>query len=101
MRDRSTLAGAIGNTVEWFDFAVYGSFPRENGGLLGPIGDLVGRRGAAGLALAGAPGLIGQGATRTSEPESAVGWPPGAAVIVYTKRLPSGLMKLVAFWPSG
>jgi hypothetical protein len=30
-----------------------------------------------------------------------VGWLPGAAVIVYTKRLPSGLMKLVAFWPSG
>ncbi|MFM7647102.1 MAG: hypothetical protein ACKO50_03380 [Cyanobium sp.] len=47
--------------------------------------------------LAGGP----HGATRTSEPESAVGWLPGAAVIVYTKRLPSGLMKLVAFWPSG
>jgi len=25
---RSTLAGAIGNTVEWFDFAVYGNFAR-------------------------------------------------------------------------
>jgi len=48
-------------------------------------------------ALAGGP----QGATRSSKPESAVGWLPGAAVIVYTKRLPSGLMKLVAFWPSG
>jgi hypothetical protein len=47
--------------------------------------------------LVGSP----QGATRTSDPESAVGWLPGAAVIVYTKRLPSGLMKLVAFWPSG
>lgn len=28
---RSTLAGAIGNTVEWFDFAVYGSLVREIG----------------------------------------------------------------------
>ena len=28
---RSTLAGAIGNTVEWFDFAVYGYFAREIG----------------------------------------------------------------------
>jgi MHS family proline/betaine transporter-like MFS transporter len=72
---RSTLAGAIGNTVEWFDFAVYGYFAKEigeaffpadvsslqllsafavfavgylmrpvGGLLLGPIGDLVGRR---------------------------------------------------------
>ena len=62
---------------------------------------------AAGLPPAGAisaarlAGLRLQGATRTSEPESAVGWLPGAAVIVYTKRLPSGLTKLVAFWPSG
>ena len=73
--DRSALAGAIGNTVEWFDFAVYGFFASEigkaffpadvpalqllsafavfavgylmrpiGGLLLGPIGDLVGRR---------------------------------------------------------
>ena len=28
---RSTLAGAIGNTVEWLDFAVYGYFAREIG----------------------------------------------------------------------
>ena len=72
---RSTLAGAIGNTVEWFDFAVYGYFATEigeaffpadapslqllsafalfamgylmrpiGGLLLGPLGDLVGRR---------------------------------------------------------
>lgn len=75
MREHSTLAGAIGNTVEWFDFAVYGYFAKEigeaffpadvpslqllsafavfavgylmrpvGGLLLGPIGDLVGRR---------------------------------------------------------
>ena len=72
---RSAVAGAIGNTVEWFDFAIYGYFAREigeaffpadvpslqllsafavfamgylmrpiGGLLLGPIGDLVGRR---------------------------------------------------------
>ncbi|MEB3319483.1 MAG: MFS transporter [Cyanobium sp.] len=72
---RSTLAGAIGNAVEWFDFAAYGYFARQigeaffpvdvpslqllsafavfavgylmrpvGGLLLGPIGDLVGRR---------------------------------------------------------
>lgn len=72
---RSVLAAAVGNTVEWFDFAVYGYFAREigeaffpadvpalqllsafgvfavgylmrplGGLLLGPIGDLVGRR---------------------------------------------------------
>jgi MHS family proline/betaine transporter-like MFS transporter len=72
---RSAIAGAIGNTVEWFDFAIYGYFAREigeaffpadvpslqllrafavfamgylmrpiGGLLLGPIGDLVGRR---------------------------------------------------------
>ena len=28
---RSILAGAIGNTVEWFDFVVYGYFAREIG----------------------------------------------------------------------
>ena len=75
MSGRGTLAGAIGNTVEWFDFAVYGYFAKEigeaffpadvpslqllsafavfamgylmrpvGGLLLGPIGDLVGRR---------------------------------------------------------
>jgi len=27
----STLVGAIGNTVEWFDFAVYGYFGKEIG----------------------------------------------------------------------
>jgi MHS family proline/betaine transporter-like MFS transporter len=31
MIQRSTLAGAIGNVVEWFDFAVYGYFAREIG----------------------------------------------------------------------
>lgn len=31
MIPRSTLAGAIGNTVEWFDFAVYGYFAKEIG----------------------------------------------------------------------
>ena len=72
---RRSLAGAIGNTVEWFDFAVYGYFAKEigeaffpadepslqllsafavfavgylmrpiGGLLLGPLGDLVGRR---------------------------------------------------------
>jgi MHS family proline/betaine transporter-like MFS transporter len=72
---RSALAGAIGNTVEWFDFAIYGYFAKEigeaffpadlpslqllsafavfavgylmrpiGGLLLGPLGDLVGRR---------------------------------------------------------
>jgi MHS family proline/betaine transporter-like MFS transporter len=72
---RSVLAAAIGNTVEWFDFAIYGYFASEigeaffpadspslqllsafsvfavgylmrpiGGLLLGPIGDLVGRR---------------------------------------------------------
>ena len=28
-------------------------------------------------------------------------WLPDAVVIVSMKRLPSGLMKLVVFWPSG
>ena len=28
---RSAVAGAIGNTVEWFDFAVYGYFAKEIG----------------------------------------------------------------------
>ncbi|MEN9859940.1 MAG: hypothetical protein RLZZ515_422 [Cyanobacteriota bacterium] len=72
---RSALAAAIGNTVEWFDFAIYGYFAKEigqaffpadvpslqllsafavfavgylmrpvGGLLLGPLGDLVGRR---------------------------------------------------------
>ena len=31
MIPRSAVAGAIGNTVEWFDFAVYGYFAREIG----------------------------------------------------------------------
>jgi MHS family proline/betaine transporter-like MFS transporter len=75
MIPRSAVAGAIGNTVEWFDFAVYGYFAREigeaffpadvpslqllsafavfavgylmrpiGGLVLGPIGDVVGRR---------------------------------------------------------
>ena len=31
MIPRSTVAGAIGNTVEWFDFAIYGYFAKEIG----------------------------------------------------------------------
>ena len=34
------------------------------------------------------------GSTRISQPESTVGRSPGPRVIVYAKRLPSGLMKL-------
>ena len=75
MIPRSAVAGAVGNTVEWFDFAVYGYFAKEigeaffpadvpslqllsafavfamgylmrpiGGLVLGPLGDLVGRR---------------------------------------------------------
>ena len=146
---RSTLAGAIGNTVEWLDFAVYGYFAREIGEafcpadvpslqqlsafavfavfavalalqrlflLLRPGGGTARRHAAADRHLAGGepgvqpgagaelPALGGahaaglppagaasparlaelsrQGATRTSEPEIAVGWLPGAFVIV-------------------
>jgi len=33
---RSTLAGAIGNTVEWFDLAMYGYVAREIGEAFSP-----------------------------------------------------------------
>jgi MHS family proline/betaine transporter-like MFS transporter len=115
---RSTLAGAIGNTVEWFDFAVYGYFAREigeaffpadvsslqllsafavfavgylmrpiGGLLLGPIGDLVGRR--ALLLVSVAVMAVCSLAIALLPPTSQ--WGPSSAVLLVLLRLLQGL----------
>jgi len=40
-------------------------------------------------------------AKKQTKREKFLAWLPDAVVIVSTKRLPSGLKKLVVFWPSG
>jgi MHS family proline/betaine transporter-like MFS transporter len=115
---RSALAGAIGNTVEWFDFAVYGYFAREigeaffpadvpslqllsafavfamgylmrpiGGLLLGPIGDLVGRRALllVSVAVMAACSLGIALLPPTSQ------WGPSSAVLLVLLRLLQGL----------
>ena len=118
MREHSTLAGAIGNTVEWFDFAVYGYFAKEigeaffpadvpslqllsafavfavgylmrpiGGLLLGPIGDLVGRRALllVSVAVMAACSLGIALLPPTSQ------WGPASAVVLVLLRLLQGL----------
>ena len=118
MSGRGTLAGAIGNTVEWFDFAVYGYFAKEigeaffpadvpslqllsafavfavgylmrpiGGLLLGPIGDLVGRR--ALLLISVAVMAACSLGIALLPPTSAWGWP--SAVLLVLLRLLQGL----------
>ena len=115
---RGTLAGAIGNTVEWFDFAVYGYFAREigeaffpadvpslqllsafavfavgylmrpvGGLLLGPIGDLVGRR--ALLLVSVAVMAVCSLGIALLPPASQ--WGPSSAVLLVLLRLLQGL----------
>ena len=114
----TVLAGAIGNTVEWFDFAVYGYFAREigeaffpadvpslqllnafavfavgylmrpiGGLLLGPIGDLVGRRALLQVSVA----VMAVCSLGIALLPSASHWGYASAVLLVLLRLLQGL----------
>jgi MHS family proline/betaine transporter-like MFS transporter len=115
---RSALAAAIGNTVEWFDFAVYGYFATEigeaffpadapslqllsafsvfavgylmrpiGGLLLGPVGDLVGRR----LLLVVSTAVMAACSLGIALLPAASQWGNASAVLLVLLRLLQGL----------